>query len=54
MNLTVKPLISILQCCDRQLIFIVSELKRLQIEPPPNWEVKTLTGLGLFDSLEAA
>lgn len=40
--------------CDRQLILIDSELKRLQIKLPPSREVKTSTGLGLFDSLEAA
>lgn len=59
MNLTVKKSISILHNlmlhCDGQLILIDSELKRLQIKPPPGpVAVKTSTGLGLFDSLEAA
>lgn len=40
--------------CDRQLILIDSELKRLQIKLPSSREVKTSTGLGLFDSSEAA
>lgn len=38
-----------------QLILIDSEMKILQINPLPNPEaVKTSTGLGLFNSLEAA
>lgn len=32
-----------------------TEVKRLQIKPPPRWEaVKTSTGLGPFDFLEVA
>ena len=59
MNLTVKQAISIphnlMLHCDGQLILIDSELKRLQIKPPPSpVAVKISTGLGIFDSLEAA
>ena len=59
MNLIVKQVISILQNwllhCDGQLILTDTEVKRLQIKPPPRWKaVKTSTRLGPFDFLEVA